>query len=116
MNASAPMSLTMAFDTIAFMPWISDTTVTIDVTATMLPSTVMNERSLFAQMACSAMRDGLEDLIHLLVLSSSRSTCRRRPDSGCCSRHLLAVGQLAHRGERSRDDLVARRAPESTSK
>ena len=45
----------MAFDTIAFMPWISDTTVTIDVTATMLPSTVMNDRSLLAQMACSAM-------------------------------------------------------------
>ena len=55
-NESAPTSLTMAVETIAFMPWISDTTVTIDVTATMLPSTVMNERSLFAQMACSAMR------------------------------------------------------------
>ncbi len=44
----------MALDTIEFMPWISDTTVTIDVTATMLPSTVMNDRSLLAQMACSA--------------------------------------------------------------
>ena len=33
------------------MPWISDTTAMIDVTATMLPSTVMNERSLPAQMA-----------------------------------------------------------------
>ena len=50
--------------TIAFMPWISDTTVTIDVTATMLPSTVMNDRSLLAQMACSAIDDRFEDLVH----------------------------------------------------
>jgi hypothetical protein len=41
----------IAVVTYAFMPWMSDTTVTIDVTATMLPSTVMNDRSLFAQMA-----------------------------------------------------------------
>ena len=45
----------MASDTMAFMPWMSVTTVTIEVTATMLPSTVMNERSLFAQIAWSAM-------------------------------------------------------------
>ena len=37
------------------MPWISDTTAMIDVTATMLPSTIMNERILFAQMDESAM-------------------------------------------------------------
>src|SRR5689334_24568558 len=49
-NASAPTSVTIAFETIAFIPWISDTTVTIDVTATMLPRTVMNDRSLLAQM------------------------------------------------------------------
>ncbi len=54
MKESAPTSLTMALDTIEFMPWISETTVTIDVTATMLPSTVMNDRSLLAQMACRA--------------------------------------------------------------
>ena len=36
------------------MPWMSDTTAMIEVTATMLPSTVRNERSLFAQIACSA--------------------------------------------------------------
>ena len=48
---SAPMSLTIASATIPFMPWMSVTTVTIDVTATMLPSTVMNDRSLLAQMA-----------------------------------------------------------------
>ena len=52
---SAPTSLMIAVDTMAFIPWIRVTTVTIDVTATMLPSTVMNERSLFAQIAPSAM-------------------------------------------------------------
>ena len=36
------------------MPWTSDTTAMIDVTATMLPSTVMNDRSLLDQIACSA--------------------------------------------------------------
>ena len=36
------------------MPWISDTTAMIDVTATMLPSTIMIERILFAQMDESA--------------------------------------------------------------
>ena len=36
------------------MPWMSETTVTIDETATILPSTVMNDRSLLAQMAESA--------------------------------------------------------------
>ena len=36
------------------MPRMSDTTAMIDVTATMLPSTVMNERSLPAQMEQSA--------------------------------------------------------------
>ena len=48
-NASAPTWLTIAFDTIAFIPWMSETTVTIDVTATMLPSTVITERSLLPQ-------------------------------------------------------------------
>ena len=54
MNESAPTSVTMAWETIAFIPWIKDTTVTIDVTATMLPSTVMKDRSLLAQMDRSA--------------------------------------------------------------
>ena len=37
------------------MPWTSDTTAMIEVTATMFPSTVRNDRSLFAQIAPSAM-------------------------------------------------------------
>ena len=39
----------------ALSPWMSATTAMIDVTATMLPSTVMNDRSFDAQIAASAM-------------------------------------------------------------
>ena len=46
------------------MPRISDTTAMIDVTATMLPSTVMNDRSLPAQMEASARRIGVDELLH----------------------------------------------------
>ncbi len=45
----------MAVLTDAFRPWINDTTAMIDVTATILPSTVINERSLDPQIALSAM-------------------------------------------------------------
>ena len=54
LNESAPAWLRIASLTDAFSPWISDTTAMIDVTATMLPSTVMNDRSLAAQIASSA--------------------------------------------------------------
>ena len=52
---SAPTSVTIASVTYAFIPWMSDTTAMIDVTATMFPRTVRNDRSLFVQMAFSAM-------------------------------------------------------------
>ncbi len=92
------MPLTIASDTIAFMPWMSDTTVTMDETATMLPSTVMNDRSLFAQTARSAMRDRLEDLVHVrarrgvrcrtaATAARARSVTRLLPDG-------LAVGSV----------------------
>src|SRR5688572_27114945 len=55
MNESAPASLRMARLTDAFRPWIRETTAIIDMTATMLPSTVMSDRSLAAQMALRAM-------------------------------------------------------------
>ena len=55
MNESAPASLRMACLTDALRPWISDTTAMIDITATMLPSTVMSDRSLAPQMALRAM-------------------------------------------------------------
>src|SRR5436190_23077736 len=54
LNASAPAWFRMAVLTDAFSPWMSDTTAMIDVTATMLPSTVMNDRSLADQIALSA--------------------------------------------------------------
>ena len=51
---SAPASSRIACLTEALSPWMSDTTAMMDVTATMLPSTVMNDRSLADQMAASA--------------------------------------------------------------
>src|SRR5262252_7589696 len=54
LNESAPAWLRIACFTDAFRPWISDTTAMIDVTATMLPSTVMNDRSLADQIASRA--------------------------------------------------------------
>ena len=42
----------------------------IDVTATMLPSTVRNDRSLFAQIAPSAMHRRFEELIHGVFLAA----------------------------------------------
>jgi hypothetical protein len=54
-NVPAPTSLMMTSPTYEFIPWMSDTTAMIDITATMFPSTIMNERSLFAQMDESAM-------------------------------------------------------------
>jgi len=55
-NVPTPISVAMALPTYVFMPWMSDTTAMIDITATMLPSTIMKERSLFVQIASSAMR------------------------------------------------------------
>src|SRR5688500_19182322 len=84
------------------MPRMSDTTAMIEVTATMLPSTVMNERSLPAQMAESASR------------MASMNFCMRasRPRSGAVFRLLgfdeVAVLQVSHRIEGAGDDLVAR--------
>src|SRR6188768_2797927 len=84
------------------MPRISDTTAMIDVTATMLPSTVMNDRSLPAQMAASARR------------MASMNFCMRRPcrASGPVLRFLGLHGvpflQVSHRIEGAGDHLVAR--------
>ena len=56
LNEPMPMSLMMASETYEFMPWINDTTAMIDVTATMLPSTIISERILLAQIELSARR------------------------------------------------------------
>ena len=60
-NESAPRSDTMASDTAAFTPVISATTVMIDDTATILPSSVSIDRSLLAQIDASASIDGFEE-------------------------------------------------------
>src|SRR5262245_62628838 len=54
LKESAPAWLRIARFTDAFRPWISDTTAMIDVTATMLPRTVMKDRSLADQIASRA--------------------------------------------------------------
>ncbi len=55
-NESAPSWPTMASLTAPLTPVMSATTVMIDDTATMLPSRVSNDRSLFVQMDASASR------------------------------------------------------------
>src|SRR5690349_17214492 len=57
LNESAPAWFRIACFTDALSPWISDTTAIIEVTATMLPRTVMNDRSFADQMASSAMSE-----------------------------------------------------------
>ena len=64
LNESAPAWLRIACFTEAFSPWMSDTTAMIDVTATMLPSTVMNDRSLADQMALERDARRFEELVH----------------------------------------------------
>ena len=54
LNESAPACRRISCFTDEFKPVISDTTAIIDVTATMFPSTVMNDRSLLDQIASSA--------------------------------------------------------------
>src|SRR4029453_18136245 len=116
------------------MPWMSVTTAMIDVTATMLPSTVMNERSLFAQMALSAIPTASKNLFMLAFRPggfappdppspSLAGTLRpaplrrapaarlawtaRRPRRRLFDLDRRAVGELTNRAERPDDDAVA---------
>ena len=85
-KASAPRSERTALDTVAFMPWMSETTVMIDDTATMLPSSVNSERSLFAQIELSASFTDSKILAHraATAVAPDRSpTPGRRPP--CCA-------------------------------
>ena len=85
----------------AFSPWISDTTAMIDVTATMLPSTVMNDRSLVAQIALRARSPAdFEELVHVAVataMSRLRACVAASTFTASPSRHA------AHRVERTGD-------------
>ena len=71
----------MASVTAAFTPWISATTVMIDDTATMLPSSVSSDRSLFAQIDASASMT--DSKICYMDRPCRRGGYRRRP---ACSR------------------------------
>src|SRR4051794_12974735 len=112
---SAPASSRIACLTDALSPWMSDTTAMMDVTATMLPSTVMNDRSLADQMAASA------------IFADSRMVFITRPGRGgwlprlgprpvplvplVVDLHGIAVRDVADRVVRPGDDLVARVHP-----
>src|SRR4026208_2505007 len=113
LNESEPAWLRIADLTDAFNPWMSDTTAMIDVTATILPSTVISERSLADQMALSAMAAASR---YLFIAG------RRWPISRSASRipvrvrvglhpHRVAVGHAADAAVRARDDLVAGLGP-----
>src|SRR5262249_24395780 len=86
---------------------MSDTTAMIDVTATMLPSTVMNERSFAAQMAESAMPPDSRNWPTLLpnFLIQSPDLLRR-----LLVVHLdqIAVGHAPDRVVRTGHHLIAR--------
>src|SRR4051794_32360618 len=77
---------------------MSATTAMIDVTATMLPRTVMNDRSFAAQMAWRAMPADSKRVFMTRGLPRGR-----RLDL-----HRIGVEQSAHRVVRPRDDLIAR--------
>src|SRR5437588_10651054 len=85
----------------------------MEVTATMFPSTVRNDRSLYSQMAwrampaasrnCSIIGRRIGGTRPVRLFCSDRCRARRRVDL-----HRSAVLQLAHRAEWTDDDLVAR--------
>src|SRR5262245_33416643 len=84
---------------------MSDTTAIIDVTATMLPRTVISERSFAAQMAAMAMPAASRNLFTRASLGALWRRCRRvrlRIDL-----YLIAVGDAAYRVIRACDHLIA---------
>src|SRR5580692_10450077 len=102
LNESAPAWLRIACLTEALSPWISDTTAMIDVTATMLPRTVMNDRSLAPQIALSAIAAESRNLFMRVWAGPALPGLLRVVDLD-----LIAVGHPAHRVVRAGDDLIA---------
>ena len=97
---------------------MSATTVMIDDTATMLPSSVSSERSLFAQIELSASRTDSKIWDHAVDRITPRRLRASKPERGylcgCADcpggvfdLHEIAVVQIAHRVERAGDDAVA---------
>ena len=77
------------------IPRMSETTAMMEVTATTLPSTIMNERSLLVQTEDSA------------TPTASRNWFIAGRDCGASDLHGIAVLEVPHGAERSRDDLIA---------
>src|SRR4051794_27854104 len=85
---------------------MSDTTAMIDVTATMFPSTVRNERSLFVQIALSAIPTASRNWF-MGARKPNLLLDRCRPGGRRFDLHRRVVGQLADRRERPDDHAVA---------
>src|SRR5436190_16793059 len=104
---STPTLVSMVSVTYSFMPWMSDTTAMIDVTATMLPSTVMNDRSFEDQIASSAMSADSMNLFMAPGLEGQEGPAY--PDHPVLllgfivHLHQIAVGHAANRVVRSGD-------------
>src|SRR4051794_19276799 len=89
---------------------MSDTTAMIDVTATMFPSTVRKERSLFVQIALSAIPTASRNWF-MGARKPNLLLDRWRPGGRRFDLHRRVVGQLADRRERPDDHVVARLDP-----
>src|SRR4029077_3520226 len=74
MKEPAPAWLRIGCRTDALSPWMSDTTAMIDVTATMLPSTVMKDRSFAVQIASSAIAAASRNLFIANATLKGRTT------------------------------------------
>src|SRR5262249_11590120 len=107
LNESAPAWLRIACLTEALSPWISDTTAMIDVTATMLPSTVLNDGSLADEIAARAIAADSRNLFTV----DSKGSSGLDPLISLAFRdvhfHRVAVGHAAHRAVRAGDHDVA---------
>ena len=91
---------------------MSDTTAMIDVTATMLPSTVISDRSFEPQMAWSAIDADSRILLRFSTVDGLPQPCQARPPYlplavVFSTLTVVAVGHAADRVVRPGDDLVA---------
>src|SRR5262249_10320076 len=106
LNESAPAWLRIACFTDAFRPWISDTTAMIDVTATMLPRTVMNDRSLADQIASRAISADSAKL-RMVVMWDRCAPSGLPGPLGVVHLHQIAVGHAADGVVGAGDHLIA---------
>src|SRR5262245_46615446 len=77
----------------------------MDVTATMLPMTVRNERSLFDQIAWSAIPTASRNIC-MATVASALGARRRSRRWGGGGFHLVSIAETTYRGERAGDDFL----------